>query len=229
MKRTTDVQRLPSNLSVLTIVTGALFVALAFAVTALPEWIQPFDDLVGRLITGIDGSASSVLDVTTFLGDRLIIWPITVGAILIVTRRCRSLAVLLAVSAVSAMLAEVAVKFLIDRPRPGTVGFLASFPSGHVMAAVAWWGLVPAVAFVLTESALFRRVMLGASVVIVTAVAVSRVSLGAHWATDVMAGALLGVVLTATAYRIAIHARSADCQCLLHSDSLSANAPHRSW
>lgn len=224
MQGARDVRRLPSSLSVLTIVTGALFVVLAFAVSALPRSIQPFDDFVGRLIADIEGPAAAVLDLTTFLGDRLLIWPITLGAILIVARRCRSLAAVLAVSAVSALFIEVAVKFLIDRPRPGSVGFLASFPSGHVMAAVAWWGLVPAVAYVLTKSPMLRRIMLGASVVIVTSVAMSRVSLGAHWATDVVAGVLLGVVLTASAYRIAIHNRSADCRCLLHTSTVPLNA-----
>ena len=223
MQRTPEVQRPLSSVSVLTIVSGALFLVLAAAVLATPRWIKPFDDIVGRLIVEIEGSPGDVLDMTTLLGDRLIIWPITLGAILIVVRRCRSLAVLLAVSAVSALFVEVVVTFLIDRPRPGAVGFLASFPSGHVMAAVAWWGLVPAVAFVLTESSVLRRIALSVSSVIVTAVAMSRVSLGAHWATDVVAGVLLGVVLTATAYRIAIHTRTADCGCLLHSSALPAH------
>ena len=222
MKGASDIQRLPASLSNLTFVTGSLVVALAFAVAAQPASIQPFDELVGRLITGIHGSASSVIDLTTLLGDRLLIWPITMGAVLIVARRCRSLAVVLAVSAVSALLVEVAVKFLIDRPRPGTVGFLASFPSGHVMAAVAWWGLVPAVTFVLTHSSTLRRITLGTSVVIVTAVAMSRVSLGAHWATDVVAGMLLGVVVTATAYRIVMSSGGTDCSCRVHGTTVPA-------
>jgi membrane-associated phospholipid phosphatase len=216
MQATHDPRRAVSPLSVAALISGALFVLLAVAVVALPELVQPVDSLVGQLIDRIKGPPAAIVDASTYLGDRLLIWPITLGAILLTARKCRSLATLLAVSAVSAIVVEVAVKFLIDRPRPGTVGFLASFPSGHVMAAVAWWGLVPAVAYVLTRSPRLRRGMLAASTVIVSAVAMSRVSLGAHWATDVIAGVLLGVVVTGGAYWIAIHARSGSCDCVLH-------------
>jgi membrane-associated phospholipid phosphatase len=58
--------------------------------------------------------------------------------------------------------------------------------------------------------------MLGASAVIVSAVAMSRVSLGAHWATDTIAGVLLGVFVTGSAYSITIHALSVGCDCVLH-------------
>lgn len=211
-----DIGRSVPALSIVSLASGALFLSLAFAVVALPELVQPVDNLVGQLIDSIKGPSAAILDASTYLGDRLLIWPLTLGAIVLVARRCRGLAVLLGVSAVSALVVEVAVKFLVDRPRPGTVGFLASFPSGHVMAAVAWWGLVPAVVYVLTKNARFRRAMLAASIVIVSAVAMSRVSLGAHWTTDVIAGVLLGVVVTATAYRTAIHTRSVGCECTLH-------------
>jgi membrane-associated phospholipid phosphatase len=216
MREINDVRTAP-RLSIVTLLSGALFLLLAIAVVALPDLVQPVDRLVGQLIDRIKGPSAEIVDASTYLGDRLLLWPITFGAILLVARKCRSLATLLAVSAVSALVVEVAVKFLIDRPRPGTVGFLASFPSGHVMAAVAWWGLVPAVAFVLTKSSRIRRIMLGASVLIVFAVAMSRVSLGAHWATDTVAGALLGVVVTASAYWMAIHTRSVGCDCVLHN------------
>ena len=211
-----DFRRAVPRLSAATLMSAALFILLAFAVVVLPEFVQPVDNFVGQLIDRIRGPAAAIVDASTYLGSRLVIWPITLGAVVFTARKCRSLATLLAVSAVSALVVEVALKFLIDRPRPGTVGILASFPSGHVMAAVAWWGLLPAVAYVFTRSPRLRRAMLAASAVIVTAVAMSRVSLGAHWATDVIAGMLLGVVVTGSAYWITIHARSGDCDCVLH-------------
>lgn len=216
LKETYEVRPAVAHLSVVTLASGGLFVLLAVAVVARPEFVQPVDKLAGQLIDRIRGPSAAILDASTYLGDRLLLWPITLGAILLVARKCRRLATLLAVSALSGLVVEVVVKFLIDRPRPGTVGFLASFPSGHVMAAVAWWGLVPAVAYVVTRSSRFRRVMLGLSVMIVFAVAMSRVSLGAHWATDTVAGALLGVVVTASAYWMVIHTRSVGCDCVLH-------------
>jgi membrane-associated phospholipid phosphatase len=216
VKETHDLRRAVPPFSIATLVSGALFILLAFVVVAQPALVQPLDDFVGQLIDRFEGPSAAIVDASTYLGDRLLIWPITLGAVLLTARRCRSLATLLAVSAVSALVIEVAVKFLVDRPRPGAVGFLASFPSGHVMAAVAWWGLVPAVTYVFTRSHRLRRAMLVASTLIVLAVAMSRVSLGAHWASDTIAGVLLGVMVTGSAYWIAIHARSAGCDCALH-------------
>jgi undecaprenyl-diphosphatase len=83
-------------------------------------------------------------------------------------------------------------KLLSDRPRP-PVGHLehvtsSSFPSGHatqISAVVA--------ALLLGRRLPGRRgALFAAGVIAVTAVAASRVYLGVHYPTDVIAGALLG-------------------------------------
>jgi hypothetical protein len=79
--------------------------------------LDPFDTLVGQLVERIEGPPAVIVDAATYFGDRLLIWPITLATILLVSRKCRSIAVLLAVAAVSALVVEVVVKFLIGRPR----------------------------------------------------------------------------------------------------------------
>lgn len=222
MKGASDIQRLPASLSNLAFVTGSLVVALAFAVAAQPASIQPFDELLGRLITGIHGSASSVIDLTTLLGDRLLIWPITMGAVLIVALplpqpcgRARSERGLC-----TSCRGGGQVPDRPPSPRNGRVSRVFSKWSRDGSRGMV--GLVPAVTFVLTHSSTLRRITLGTSVVIVTAVAMSRVSLGAHWATDVVAGMLLGVVVTATAYRIVMSSGGTDCSCRVHGTTVPA-------
>ena len=83
----------------------------------------------------------------------------------------------------------------MNRARPDLsqlTGFAgSSFPSGHSTAAAATYA---AIALLLSRrrSPATRSLLAGGAVAIAVAVAASRVLLGVHWLTDVMAGLALG-------------------------------------
>lgn len=87
------------------------------------------------------------------------------------------------------------IKIMVDRARPeiqqltGHAG--ASFPSGHAAAAAATFA---AVALVVGRgrSHNVKTALWGAAAGIAVAVAITRVMLGVHWTTDVIAGLLVG-------------------------------------
>src|SRR5690606_29400762 len=70
-------------------------------------------------------------------------------------RRCRAVGTAVLVATVSRPVVEFTVKALVDRERPDFERLVAgngpSFPSGHVMAAVALWGRMPVVVSVYTH------------------------------------------------------------------------------
>jgi undecaprenyl-diphosphatase len=70
-----------------------------------------------------------------------------------------------------------------------------SFPSGHVVASVGFYGVLPALAWRATSRRRLRAIALGAAVVVIVVIGVSRVYVGVHWATDVLGGVLIGTII----------------------------------
>lgn len=91
------------------------------------------------------------------------------------------------------------VKSLVNRPRPTAMKVRvleaaggASFPSGHVMSYVAFWGLLFMLGVcVFKRKSWWQRAVLLISALFVVLIGPSRVYLGAHWASDVLGAYLL--------------------------------------
>jgi membrane-associated phospholipid phosphatase len=109
-------------------------------------------------------------------------------------------------TSISAIL-NVAIKALVDRPRPtahlvdiiqGAGG--PSFPSGHVMSYVAFWGLLFSFGIILFRGTHWWRIALMAvSALMFVLVGPSRIYLGDHWASDVLGAYLIGGALLVVA------------------------------
>jgi len=105
----------------------------------------------------------------------------------------------IAVSATSAILYSL-IKLIVARPRPSAslveiiqAASGQSFPSGHVMSYVAFWGLLFSFGVILFKGKhWWRTALLVISALFIVLVGPSRVYLGAHWASDVLGAYLLG-------------------------------------
>ena len=105
-------------------------------------------------------------------------------------------------SLVSALLNGL-IKTIVARPRPNASLveiFQAaggnSFPSGHVMSYVAFWGLLFSFGVILFQGARWWRIaLLIISALFVVLVGPSRIYLGDHWASDVLGAYLIGGLL----------------------------------
>ncbi len=104
-------------------------------------------------------------------------------------------------AAVLATAVNLMVKDLIQRPRPTTslVHVMArltdfSFPSGHVMYYVGFFGFIGYLAFTLLKPSLKRLLILWAVGLLIGLVGISRIYEGEHWASDVLGAYLLGTL-----------------------------------
>lgn len=87
------------------------------------------------------------------------------------------------------------LKHLVQRERPAVLQLTEfggySFPSGHTAAAAACWAAL-ALVLVRRRSRAIRTVAALGAALVTIAVASSRVLLGVHWLTDVIAGVIVG-------------------------------------
>lgn len=135
----------------------------------------------------------AVRDLTS-LGGVLLRNLIAIGAVAaLLFLRLRREAVLLALTVIGAWLVEGAIKGLVGRPRPEIVPHLteaggASFPSGHAFnSAVVYIAIALAFATLSARESV-RLTILGTAIGLSLVIAWSRVWLGVHFPSDVMAG-----------------------------------------
>lgn len=124
------------------------------------------------------------------------------------TRRWRA-AIFVAASVGGGEILSTGLKLFFQRPRPdlvphGMETFTASFPSGHAMlSAVAYLTL----AILLARISRGRRVkafVLALGVVTTLLVGISRVYLGVHWPSDVLAGWCIGAAWASLCWFVAL-------------------------
>ena len=135
----------------------------------------------------------AVRDITS-LGSMIVLVLISAAAIcylLLIRKVSEALFVLVAVG--GGQILSSLLKLGIDRPRPYLVSHLAtvqtlSFPSGHAMlSAVTYLTLGSLLARIVPGMAT-KIYVLGLAVLIALMVGASRVFLGVHWPSDVLAG-----------------------------------------
>jgi len=178
-------------------VFAALFILLGF----LAHQFVPFpgDAAASQWLAGVtSGFFDWLMNAVSWLGatvPAIITVVVVVVLLFIFRRRLESLFVLLL--ALSGEGVTSLFKFLVDRPRPGgdLLAGGTSFPSGHVVYSVVFFGFL---AYLAPRLIKWPRVARTVQVILITIIllgGVSRVYLERHWPSDVLGGLLLGGLL----------------------------------
>ncbi|WP_163513375.1 phosphatase PAP2 family protein [Fodinicola acaciae] len=106
--------------------------------------------------------------------------------------------VLVLVTLVGAELVSTTAKVLVHRARPPHGFWLSnaggySYPSGHALLSASTYSVLAFVGCCLVRALWARLTVALAAGAMVVAVSVSRVYLGVHWLTDVLAGTMVGL------------------------------------
>ncbi len=138
-------------------------------------------------------------DMTALGGGPVLTIVVTlVSAFLILKRQWRA-ASLVVVAVVSGSLAIAGLKWFFARARPDLVDHLVtvtskSFPSGHAGNSAIVYLTLAGLVFPVIREARVRVFVLAAALLLVATIGVSRVYLGVHWPSDVLAGWLFGAL-----------------------------------
>lgn len=142
---------------------------------------------------------AAVAAVVTALGS---VWAIgvlaVVTAVLLARWRRYGLLACWLVSLAGGGLLREALKRAFDRPRPSfpdpvAVETSASFPSGHALGSVVCFGALAYFALLRARGRGARVVALGSAAALIAAVGWSRLYLGVHYPSDVLAGYAVGM------------------------------------
>jgi len=174
------------------------FLLLALAVSNRSG--LPFDEPVAAAIKGLP-IPTGFWEACTFAGGVILV-PIGIALVLtaLLVRRFR-LAIILAAILIGAALFTEVVKEVVARPRPPGEALAPwlgySFPSGHTLNSTVTYGLLAVVAWRSRLPLLARRGLVAVGVTLPLLVGLSRIALGVHYPSDVLAGWLGGIAFVA--------------------------------
>ena len=140
---------------------------------------------------------ASVMDITALGGFAVLALVTLMAAGYLLVRKHWVDALMLLVATIGGTLISEGLKVGFNRPRPDLVAHVVettsmSFPSGHAMLSAVTYLTLGAL---LTQSEPQRRIKIyitGAAIALTVVIGLSRVYLGVHYPTDVLAGWIVG-------------------------------------
>lgn len=206
---------------------GGTYAFAKFAGHVTSGRTQAFDDAVLRWIGEHRPlKLEPVMLEITFLGTGTVVLAVVaVSAMFLWLTRHQYSAALLLISTVGAILLNNLLKVGFDRPRPrvfewGSQALSSSFPSGHAMSAAVVYGTVAYLAARLQKRHLHRVLTLVAAFLLIVLIAITRLYLGVHYPSDVLAGIIIGLAWAsfcmATLEAIQVYARRREPSILQH-------------
>ncbi len=204
--KTPEVEAIPVML--IALIAAGIWVFIEIADEVIEGESRAFDEWLMLSLRSPDDHANplgpawleeTARDITAFGSTfALIFISLVVFFWLLMTKRPHG-ALLLAIALIGGTLLNNGLKFLFDRPRPdlvahGTEVFTLSFPSSHAMMSATVY-LTLGVMVMRYSSALRLKIYaMSVAILLAVLVGVSRVYLGVHWPTDVVAGWAVGAV-----------------------------------
>jgi undecaprenyl-diphosphatase len=174
------------------------------AETVIAGKTQGFDEAVLRYLGAhrTHGLDEAMLEITALGTGTVVIMIVAISGLFLALTRHRYSALLLLVATAGGLALNLVLKLFFNRPRPhvivwGTTAVSSSFPSGHAMSATIVYSTVAYLAARLTKKIWQRWAVMSFAAVVIVLISLSRLYLGVHYPSDVLAGSVIGLAWAA--------------------------------
>lgn len=159
-------------------------------------------------ITGPLWVRESLLEITALGGYPIIVLAMLIAIAGLVSVGKKKAASFLALSVAGGSALSSLMKLVFNRPRPDLVVHLdqiytSSFPSAHAMVSMVTWLTLALVMTRFVSRDSLRILLLCVAITLSLLIGFSRVFLGVHWPSDVLAGWLLGIAWACASWLVA--------------------------
>lgn len=192
------------SLELIVVITLSVFSILAFykiSSLLLDNEIAAFDESVYQYIRGL---ASPIMDKlmlwATFLGNRqfIVVFCLCLMIYYLFLRPHRWYSIKIPAVAIGSISANIILKEIYDRSRPTAFQMIEasglSFPSGHAMFNLSFYGLLIYIAHKEIQNRILRVASILFLSILILSIGLSRIYLGVHYASDVLAGFCAGFI-----------------------------------
>ena len=158
--------------------------------------IASFDSYIYHTISSFKTNTfTNVLKVITMFGSAEVLIGITV--ILFMLLKNKKVGACIAFNLIIIGAINQVLKLLVQRPRPEGFRLIEetgySFPSGHSMASTAFYGLMIYLVFKNVKNKTAKTIICALLGLLIILIGMSRIYLGVHYASDVIAGFVLSI------------------------------------
>ncbi len=153
------------------------------------DWIQSF----------IRPQFTSSMKIFTFLGSPVaLLLLLFISAALMIWQKKRWETLFLVIGITGGSIFNLLLKWIFHRQRPTMHRLIEetgySFPSGHSMVSFIFYGMICMLLFMFLKSRIAKAIIIMSTVLIIVMIGLSRIYLGVHYPSDVLAGYAAGGV-----------------------------------
>jgi undecaprenyl-diphosphatase len=175
--------------------------------SVLSSQFQNIDTQIGAYVSSLRTPIlTNVMIALSYFGyEMIILFVFCITAFLVLRKKNRQASFIVFVSGMGVLINFI-LKELIHRPRPSLSPLVElssySFPSGHAMNSFIFYSLYIYVFFSLSKNLLARIAIITLCCLLILFIGISRIYLGVHYPTDVIAGYIGGFWVVVTALLI---------------------------